>query len=155
MHQRKDRGQQQQSDGHEHTNEVALPILLTSAGDGMQRTNVKRRLDSTGLEQTEGVPYENAVFIPCSDKLNFRSLTDLRGTVPDCLSLLKAQDFLTKNFSTIHPPSLPKTRLFANQANKAAAQAKPQKDSYGVMVRNKHYTYGMLWINSKLYPLVI
>ena len=63
MHQRKDRGQQQQSDGHEHTNEVALPILLTSAGDVMQRTNVKRRLDSTGFEQTEGVPYENAVFI--------------------------------------------------------------------------------------------
>ena len=40
--------------------------------------------------------------------------------MPDRLSLLKAQDFLTKNYSTIHPPSLPKTRLFANQANKAS-----------------------------------
>lgn len=127
MHQRKDRGQQQQSDGHEHTNEVALPILLTSAGDGMQRTNVKRRLDSTGFKQTEVYPMKMQFSsgtrwstTPCSDKFNFRSLTDLRGTMPDCLSLLKAQDFLTKNYSTIHPPSLPKTRLFANQANKAS-----------------------------------
>jgi len=56
-------------------------------------------------------------------------------------------------FQTLHRQDL--AMQLANQANKAAAQAKPQKYSYGVMVRNKHYTYGMLWINSKLYPLVI
>ena len=56
-------------------------------------------------------------------------------------------DVIRPMFQTLHRQDL--AMQLANQANKAAAQSKPQKDSYGVMVRNKHYTYGMLWINSK------
>ena len=51
-------------------------------------------------------------------------------------------DVIMPMFQTLHRQDL--AMQLANQANKAAAQAKPQKDSYGVMVRNKHYTWNVM-----------